>query len=762
MTASNITTPSLSSKVDPEVKRAIQTLIMHLKQVAEETAAISSGLTTEVVATVDEETLNQAIQESMNEANLFAPDYTIPSAPTGLTATGGFNQIMLEWVASPGDYIGHYEIFRNTVDDQGTAVKIGTTSALKYVDTPPDSSMSTTYFYWVRAINRWDASIIGPFNATAGTSAATADEPTYVLELLQGELSESHLASTLNTRIDNIDAPGTGLIDSLAQEVTDREAAVNNEASTRQSADNAIAEDVTTLQSVVEDPATGLAAAHSAVQDEATTRANADSAEASAREALAVRVTAAEGGISDNEAAITTEQSARADADSAMAGDISLLEATVEDPDTGLAAAHTAVQTEATARANADGTLEAEHTIKVNANGHIAGMGVAVSGGASGPIESEIIMLADKFAIVKPTASEGEPLTIPFMVGTVDGSPAVIISEALIGDLTVSRAAIKDLAVDDAKVANISGGKITANSITASKYNELRNSLIFNGWDSLDASYPFEVPFLLLSELTAIQSVRLSFKIMPYRAYSTTTLSGGSSVQSTTEEPVPTHDHTLKIVGNSYSAGYTLMYGNQDGKLYLYKSGGATSGYYDFTLETSDGHNHEIRAYYTDSYVGKSYVNYYADSNTLRCSGAKVTTTEVNGHTHVFSLDGAYSGTNAQVYLYGSSLVSAVASGTNYVNPTSESPSAHTHDVTIPNHTHGIDFGIYEESNSPSITVNTDNGAGYGTPLWYSGDQLNIDLTSRFSGAGWKKLKFTASARCRIAFVLECKLDISA
>lgn len=87
---------------------------------------------------------------------------------------------------------------------------------------------------------------------------------------------------------------------------------------------------------------------------------------------------------------------------------------------------------------------------------------------------------------------------------------------------------------------------------------------------------------------------------------------------------------------------------------------------------------------------------------------------------------------------------------------------SHTHTVDLPNHTHDVVFGIFEENNSPSLTVNTDNGSGYGTPIGYSADQLNIDLTSRFSGSGWKKIKFSASARCRISYVLECKLDISA
>jgi hypothetical protein len=185
MTASNITTPSLSSKVDPEVKRAIQTLIMHLKQVAEETAAISAGgdTNTEIVATVDEETVMQAVETALEGVELFTPDYTIPVAPTGLIATGGFNQILLEWNAVPYKYVGHYEIFRNTTDNQGTAVKIGTTQATIYVDIPPDSALQTVYYYWVRAINKWDATIIGAFNATSGTSGSTADDPNYILQI---------------------------------------------------------------------------------------------------------------------------------------------------------------------------------------------------------------------------------------------------------------------------------------------------------------------------------------------------------------------------------------------------------------------------------------------------------------------------------------------------------------------------------------------------------------------------------------------------
>jgi hypothetical protein len=62
-----------------------------------------------------------------------------------------------------------------------------------------------------------------------------------------------------------------------------------------------------------------------------------------------------------------------------------------------------ATAVERMARVDADNIGYAEYTMKVDVNGHIAGIGLGVSGGASGPIRSQIIMLADQFAIGFPT-----------------------------------------------------------------------------------------------------------------------------------------------------------------------------------------------------------------------------------------------------------------------------------------------------------------------------------------------------------------------
>ena len=77
-----------------------------------------------------------------------------------------------------------------------------------------------------------------------------------------------------------------------------------------------------------------------------------------------------------------------------------------------------AVQIEQFARIQQDGLAFAEYTMKVDVNGHIAGIGLGVSGGQSGPIRSEIVMLADRLSIGYPTTEyKATPPTQTFTLG---------------------------------------------------------------------------------------------------------------------------------------------------------------------------------------------------------------------------------------------------------------------------------------------------------------------------------------------------------
>lgn len=370
------------------------------------------------------------------------PPTVIPTVLSNLATVAGLGVVFLSWDGTNQVGYSHTEIWRSTTDALGTAVKIATSVTPLFADYTGDG---TERFYWVRAIST--SGHPGPFNATAGTSGQAADDPTYVLSVLQNRITETQLFTTLSARIDLIDAAGTGLVDRMS--VT--ETATDNNASA-----------ITTLFT----------------------------------------------SVGDNSSAISTE---------------------------------------ASVRATADGVLGAEYTIKADVNGHVAGMGVAVDGGASGPITSEIIMMSDKFAIVlpssewlathtytlgqfvKPSTATGfiykcivagdtaasEPTwpvilgntvvdggvtweaadvnqTVPFVVGNVGGVPTVGIDGTLVVDGTIVAAAIAagqvgatHISVADLDAISASMGTLTSGTIRTAASPSWRTELTSVG------SFPF-------------------------------------------------------------------------------------------------------------------------------------------------------------------------------------------------------------------------------------------------------------------------------
>lgn len=141
-------------------------------------------------------------------------NYSIPPTVTGLAVTGAFNSIFLEWDQPNYSNHAYTEIHRAEVDNLGVAVLIGTTPAAVYADTPPDSSLSVTYYYWARNVST--SGVVGPFNATHGVQGATADDPGYLIELLSERITSGMLFQELSDRIDLIDMPVTGLVPRIA------------------------------------------------------------------------------------------------------------------------------------------------------------------------------------------------------------------------------------------------------------------------------------------------------------------------------------------------------------------------------------------------------------------------------------------------------------------------------------------------------------------------------------------------------------------
>jgi hypothetical protein len=118
--------------------------------------------------------------------------------------------------------------------------------------------------------------------------------------------------------------------------------------------------------------------------------------------------------------------------------------------------------------------------------------------------------------------------------------------------------------------------------------------------------------------------------------------------------------------------------------------------------------------------------------------------------------------------LFGVDSVTAIVNHTHTVANHTHTTPAHTHPAhthSVPAHTHDMTFGIYEETNSPTIgfQISRDNGATYGVVLGqYTTDIVNLEIKDYIEKAGSYIVRFTSTARARLSAQLTAKLDIVA
>lgn len=101
-----------------------------------------------------------------------ATDYTPPPAPTGLTISAGFTNILLSWdepnTSGAFRNYAYAEIWRSPTNVLGSAVLQGFTVAAVYAD---PVGTAKTYYYWIRFVSQ--ANVAGPYNSSVGTIGGT-------------------------------------------------------------------------------------------------------------------------------------------------------------------------------------------------------------------------------------------------------------------------------------------------------------------------------------------------------------------------------------------------------------------------------------------------------------------------------------------------------------------------------------------------------------------------------------------------------------
>lgn len=199
-------------------------------------------------------------------------DDSPPDPITGLTVTGMLTHFLVEFDAptyTNGGGNAYTEIYAANYAGSGAlptfadAVLVYELSGSTTIAAIPAQPAQTTCF-WVGAVTRGgirQVDGVGPTGGLHGVEATTGADVSGLLEVLNNEITETQLFSALGARIDLVDA-SAGVTGSV-------NARVASEASSRSTADSALASSISTLSSTV---GTNTAA----IATEATTRAAAD------------------------------------------------------------------------------------------------------------------------------------------------------------------------------------------------------------------------------------------------------------------------------------------------------------------------------------------------------------------------------------------------------------------------------------------------------------------------------------------------------
>ena len=347
-------------------------------------------------------------------------DVVVPPAPTVLTASGLFTDVLLSWNQStntaPYGNHGFTEIWRSQSEDLSSAVLVGTTSAFIYTD--KGLEYDSTYYYWVRFVST--SNNPGPWSNMA--SATTVENIGATMAALSETLA---------------DLPGYNLLATSTTAATIIKS--SSEPSTRTNGDALQPNDIW----------------FDTDDGQIYTRNTSNNAWVAGRDATLVNVFGATSFTGSTlTAAMATAQSdivTVTNAQSSTASSLSSLSSTVTSNNNTLTAS---VNTLNTTTASHTGDLNAMFVLQVatESNGSKSAAGMVVGSNASNGsgAQSYVQFQADKFAIWS-----GSSNIAPFIVDS--------------GVVYIDQARIKDGAILDAKIGTLDGGKIIADTITATQ-----------------------------------------------------------------------------------------------------------------------------------------------------------------------------------------------------------------------------------------------------------------------------------------------------
>lgn len=186
--------PAVPAATDPELQQFLLTVKSVLDNLSGANGGGTAAMTAESVTALVTSQAAAIVAQAAAAGSTTTPTPTTPipkppAALSGLTATGGFANVMLEWSSVPGNS-AYTVVYRAAVDDFSQATPIGTSRFLLYVDYVPNYQ---DYYYWITTVT--DEGLEGPPNSPDGTQAASTIDAAFLLEQLDKALTANQIAT---------------------------------------------------------------------------------------------------------------------------------------------------------------------------------------------------------------------------------------------------------------------------------------------------------------------------------------------------------------------------------------------------------------------------------------------------------------------------------------------------------------------------------------------------------------------------------------
>jgi hypothetical protein len=290
--------------------------------------------------------------------------------------------------------------------------------------------------------------------------------------------------------------------------------------------------------------------------------------------------------------------------------------------------------------------------------------------------------------------------------------------------------------------------------------------------DNADSTHAAVIKMYVPSEATGVQSLKLSFELEKYRAFSTTTAStnsvertstaGGAGTVTSTQSDLYTNGTygSTTISGDGISSGEATGNTGSAGALLTTGTADAPSGPWGPSTETTTS--------ISDSTTGTK--SNYSSQATLAVEGVQHTHiipshSHSMDHTHDISIPqhqhtvAGHQHTGAAHYHSLNSHIHTIVHthalpdhSHGYQHTHDVTISGHTHKVTIDGHNHAITYGIYEGNTATSCTVAVD-GNTVGSFAFMNAQNITdylIKADGKITRDAWHTVTITPNGLTRI------------